>query len=194
MWVSAQLWEVLQFKNSIENLSSLYTGSKPSFHKHARAPKSNIWFLYDLQKDPKTFLREILHAFWYSNKNKVSPKGAESKVWKSGFRPDLALKWPTVPDHLRLEISQDGAHLVLKPRKCQPNQGLAGAHCGWWWLNHNPLGAKSCKHLDRMKDAERGKIKPEASRAFSCHLLQPYEIFIPGLIGMYIAYRKCTLR
>lgn len=39
--VSSVTVKFLQFKNSIENLSSLYTGSKPSFLTR-RAPKSNI--------------------------------------------------------------------------------------------------------------------------------------------------------
>lgn len=52
----------LQFKNSIENLSSLYTGSKPSFLTR-RAPKSNIWFLYDLQKGPQNIFKRNPSCF-----------------------------------------------------------------------------------------------------------------------------------
>lgn len=51
-----------QFKNSIENLSSLYTGSKPSFLTR-RAPKSNIWFLYDLQKGPQNIFKRNPSCF-----------------------------------------------------------------------------------------------------------------------------------
>lgn len=76
--------------------------SLPSWHAGHLKATSDFYVTY--KKDPKTFLREILHALWcYKKKKKVSPKGSESKSLKIRFlRPDLTLGWPTVPDHLRL--------------------------------------------------------------------------------------------
>ena len=71
----------------------------PSWHAGHLKATSDFYMTYN--KDPKTFLREILHAFWCCNKKK-SPKGAESSLKIRFLRPDLTPGWPTVPDHLRL--------------------------------------------------------------------------------------------
>ena len=98
--------------------------SLPSWHAGHLKATSDFYVTY--KKDPKTFLREILHAFWCYNKKKKSKskgfwiKKSENQVseaW-SDTRVTNCTRSPETKRFLRM-----GVQLVLKPRKFQPNQG-----------------------------------------------------------------------
>ena len=93
----------------------------PSWHAGHLKATSDFYMTYN--KDPKTFLREILRAFWCCNKKKTKSKGCwiksenqVSKAW-SDTRVTNCTRSPETKRFLRM-----GVQLVLKPRKFQPNQ------------------------------------------------------------------------